>query len=71
MGTHEIPVLDWIAQSPDLNPIENLWDHLNAKIWKRVPRPKSKDELIQFAQEEWADIDLETLWCLISSLPSA
>jgi len=25
MATHSIPILDWVAQSPDLNPIEITW----------------------------------------------
>ena len=64
-----MPVLEWVAQSPDLNPIENLWDHLDSKIRKRNPLPKFKKELIAIAQEEWADISLETLQHLILSLP--
>jgi len=69
LKTHSIPVLEWVAQSPDLNPIENLWDHLDSKIQKRNSLPKSKKELIAIAQEEWADISLETLQHLILSLP--
>ncbi|CAB5383125.1 unnamed protein product [Rhizophagus irregularis] len=52
MRTHNVPMLDWMAQSPDLNPIENLWDHLDHQIRKRKPLPKSKQELISVVQEE-------------------
>ncbi|CAB4484465.1 unnamed protein product [Rhizophagus irregularis] len=71
MRTHNVPKLNWVAQSPDLNPIENLWDHLDHQVRKRKPLPKSKQELlISVVQEEWRKISIETLHCLILSLPS-
>lgn len=29
-----IPILDWLAQSPDLNPIQNLWNDMKSKVAK-------------------------------------
>ena len=68
MSTHNVPILDWVAQSPDLNPIENLWNYLDYQVRKRKPLPKSKQELIDVVKEEWKKISLETLHHLILSL---
>ena len=69
MSTHGIRTLDWVAQSPDLNPIENLWNHLDRQVRKRKPLPQTKQDLITAIQEEWSNISLEMLQNLIMSLP--
>jgi transposase len=42
---NNVNLLLWPSNSPDLNIIENLWDHLNYKIWAQKPWPCTEDEL--------------------------
>lgn len=58
-------VLEWPAQSPDLNPIENLWRVLKVNVHARKPR--NLDQLEQFAMEEWAKIPQETCANLVKN----
>jgi hypothetical protein len=37
--------LDWPGQSPELNPIEQLWDELERRLRTRPNRPTSAPEL--------------------------
>ena len=43
------------AESPDLNPIENLWHELKEHV-RRAVKPKTKDELIAGIKDFWKTV---------------
>ncbi|KAL0149447.1 hypothetical protein M9458_055235 [Cirrhinus mrigala] len=49
-----IKVLEQSSQSPDLNPIENLWRELKLRVAQRQPR--NLTDLEKICVEEWAKI---------------
>ncbi len=51
---HGVTVLDWPANLPDLNPIDNLWGIVKRKM--RDTRPNNADELKATVKETWASI---------------
>lgn len=55
-------------QSPDMNPIEHLWEHLDRQIRKHVIR--TKQDLKRVLQEEWNKIDPQVTQNLVKSMPS-
>ena len=48
--------LDWPARSPDLSPIEHVWDILGQRVRQRVPGPRTLQALGAALQEEWRRI---------------
>ncbi|GFU63803.1 transposable element Tcb1 transposase [Trichonephila clavipes] len=45
LQSEDITRMDWPAYSPDLNPIEQLWDMLGRRVAARQPRPTCLSEL--------------------------
>ena len=63
-----VTTLDWPPQSPDLNPIENLWALIKRKLKKKFSTPKTRDQLIDQVFEVWEDIDSDLRNNLVKSM---
>ncbi|KAK3522340.1 hypothetical protein QTP86_006505 [Hemibagrus guttatus] len=57
MSEFGVEELDWPAQSPDLNPIEHLWDELERRLRATPSRPTSVPDLTNALLEERQEDD--------------
>lgn len=60
--------MDWPSRSPDLNPIENVWDILQRRVRDNHPPATNIQELFQFLQQEWDAMPQQTLAAVITSM---
>ena len=60
-------ILSWPGNSPDLNPIEHIWDHIARQLAKQKFR--NAEELLNNLKVEWKKIPLPILEKLIDSMP--
>ncbi|SYW81732.1 putative transposase [Ustilago hordei] len=69
LESNSIKVMQWLAQLPDLNPIEHLWHHPKMQLSQYSMIAKSRDELLKRCEAEWTEITPETCRMLIESMP--
>lgn len=67
-ANYKVDVLSWPAQSPDLNPIENLWREV--KLALKGKNPSNKNELWALVEAAWKNIPIKTCQKLVDSMPS-
>ncbi|GFU72259.1 transposable element Tcb1 transposase [Trichonephila clavipes] len=56
LQSEDITHMDWPAYSPDLNPIEHVWDMLGRRIAARQPPPTCLPKLRRASLDEWCNI---------------
>ena len=62
--------LPWPAQSPDLNPIQNVWALLKEKVRNQIWGPSNKEELKKAITDEWQKLPLALIQNLVSCMES-
>ncbi len=65
LNKKHIKVLQWPSQSPDINPIENLWREL--KVWVAKHQPRNLNDLEKICKEEWDKIPPEMCANLVAN----
>jgi transposase len=66
---NKISVMDWPGNSPDLNPIENLWSIIKGKL-KKNHQLTSLPQLIQAIKQEWIALPRSLMLKLAHSMPN-
>lgn len=68
LAANDVEVLPWPAFSPDLSPIEHLWDVLGRAVRQRPNPPSTIPELRLALVEEWHRIPRHQIQRLITSM---
>ncbi|GFU49293.1 transposable element Tcb2 transposase [Trichonephila clavipes] len=68
LESEDITRMDWPAYSPDLNPIEHVWDALGRRIAERLHNPENAQQLKQLLIEEWVLLPQDMLHQLVLNM---
>ncbi|GFW29760.1 transposable element Tc3 transposase [Trichonephila clavipes] len=69
LQSEDITRMDWPAYSPDLNPIEQVWDMLGRRIAAHQPPPTGLPKVRRALLDEWRNIPQYQIENLILSMP--
>lgn len=70
LSDNDIEKMKWPPNSPDLNPIENLWGIVKSKLYKNGKKYKNKDLLWEAILSEFKKIEKKDIKKLTSSINS-
>ena len=63
-----VETIPWPVMSPDMNPIEHVWDFIGRQINQRNPKCQNIDELRTAILQEWQQFPQERLRRLVRSM---
>ena len=67
LATNNVNVLDWPANSPDLNPIEQVWDESGRRV-RRNHAIHTVNDLAAALQAEWANLPAPFIQRYVNSM---
>ena len=68
LQAHNINTIAWPSLSPDLAPIEHVWDELGRRVYQRNPAPRNVNELRQALLQEWQLIPQRRITNIINTM---
>ncbi|GFV41271.1 DDE_3 domain-containing protein [Trichonephila clavipes] len=68
LESEDIERMDWPARSPNLNPIEHVWDFLGRRLAASTLPPVTIRELRLVLQDEWAAMPQQLIDTLILNM---
>ncbi len=67
---NSIRVLDWPAQSPDLNPIEHLWNEMDRRLRRLETPVRTQDQVWDAIQKIWVELGNDVCKKLVDTMPA-
>ena len=68
LANNNIAPLAWPPYSPDLTPIEHMWDELDRRVRKCRNPPETRTQLRNALIDEWNNIPMRTVNALVNSI---
>ena len=65
----EVTSMEWLAQSPDLNIIQNIWLYMKRELQKSAVNIATKNDLLREIQSVWWNIELDYIRNVYQSIP--
>ena len=68
LANNNVQPLGWPPYSPDLSPIEHLWDHLDRQVRQCQPLSATRAQLTRALVEGWNNIPIRRINSLMNSM---
>jgi len=68
LAANNVPTMNWPSLSPDMSPIEHVWDMLGRRVKARFPQPNNVQELTHALVQEWRQIPQQQIANLVLSM---